>query len=101
MRPIAAALALTLLATAAACGSACQDLGNRICSCQTTLALQDACKNAVKTQLGSGTQPAADQSLCQAKLATCPDPTVDANACDEMNTEAGKVACGLAYPAGT
>lgn len=104
MRPILAALAIAFVAaTAAGCGSACKDLGYRICECQPFGPLRDACHNGVDAQLGQGTQPAtsADQAFCQEKLATCPDPGTDDTACDKMNTAAGKVACGLAYPAGT
>ncbi len=104
MRPILAALALAVLAaTAAGCGSACKDLGYRICECQPVGPLRDSCNNGVNTQLGQGTQPptSADQAYCQEKLATCPDPAVDLTACDKLNTAEGKAACGLAYPAGT
>ncbi len=103
MRPTLALLALALAALGSGCGSACQDLGDRICDCQPAGTLRDSCKTGVKTQLGQGAQPAtaADQAFCQSKLATCPDPNVDPNACDALNTSAGKAACGLAFPAGS
>ncbi len=92
-------LALVALAALAACGSPCQDLGDRICSCQAVGLAQDQCKNAVKTQLGSGAQTPgqADEVFCQQKLATCTDQP-NARLCDFLKTPQGKVACGLAYP---
>ena len=96
MRP----LVLLSLSALAACGSPCQDLGDRICDCRPPGVLRDQCKTAVKTQLGSGVQTPgkADETFCQEKLATCPDPGSDPGVCDQLNTAAGKVACGLAYP---
>ncbi len=83
-----------------ACGSPCQDLGERICSCQPVGVAQDQCKSAVKTQLGSGAQTPgqADEVFCQQKLATCRDQPNGPRLCDFVKTAAGKVACGLAYP---
>lgn len=104
MRRTLAALAFAVLAaTAAGCGSACQDLGNRICNCQPLGPLRNTCNSGVSAQLGQGVQPAtsADQAFCQSKLATCPDPLNDPSICDALNTAAGKQLCGLAYPPGT
>ncbi len=101
MRLHLAALCLPVLAALAACGSPCQDLGERICGCQPVGVAQDQCVNAVKTQLGSGAQTpnAADETFCQQKLATCRDqPNGGPKLCDFVKTPAGKVACGLAYP---
>ncbi len=92
------ALVLPALAALAACGSPCQDLGDRICNCQPPGVLRDQCQSAVKNQLGSGVQTPgkADEAYCQEKLATCPNTPA---MCDWIKTPAGKVACGLAYPA--
>lgn len=94
------ALSIAALAGLAACGSPCQDLGDRICGCRPPGTLRDQCTTAVKTQLGSGVQTPGkdDETYCQQKLATCPDPGKDPGMCDWLNTPAGKVACGLAYP---
>ncbi len=99
MRPIRALL-VSAVAVLAACGSPCQDLGDRICGCRPPGVLRDQCTSAVKTQLGSGAQTPgkADEEFCQKKLATCPDPGSDPGMCYWINTAAGKVACGLAYP---
>jgi hypothetical protein len=96
MRPLLAALALAAFALSG-CGSACQDLGNRICDCQTAGTARDNCRSAVKSQLSSSAVSGDDQTYCQSKLATCPDPATDAGACDALKTAAGKAACGIGY----
>jgi hypothetical protein len=101
MRPhlLAAALA-PLLALAASCGSPCQDLAARICDCLPVGGVRDACNQSVKNQLGNdATKPsAAQEASCTRLLSSCPDPGSDGRACDELKTEAGKIACGLAFP---
>lgn len=99
MRParfIALAAGLVALALAAACSSACQDLAEKICLCVLEGPSRDACNNRVKNQLTSGTyKPGSSaEAYCEAHLAQCTNP----NFCYWINTEDGKVACGLAYP---
>ncbi|BDG09780.1 hypothetical protein [Anaeromyxobacter paludicola] len=95
LRPFAAAAALLALA---ACGkSACEQLGNRICSCEAT-SLQDSCNNAVKNQLSTQSPSSADEASCQALLATCLG-SDSPGFCDTIKTPAGKVACGEAWTA--
>ncbi len=96
MRPTLAALAIAALALSG-CGSACQDLGNRICNCQPAGALRDSCNSGVKSQLNSSGASSADQAYCESKLGTCPDPATNPGACDALNTAAGKAACGIGY----
>lgn len=90
------------VAAAAGCGSPCQDLAERICNCNFTGSPRDSCISSIKNQLGNSNPSDADQSFCQSKLATCPDPSDDASICQRILTAAGKRACGLAYdpPAG-
>jgi hypothetical protein len=92
---------LLLLALAAAgCGSPCQELADRVCDCQTAGPLRDSCKSAVGSQISSGAQrpESADQSFCESKLATCPEPLGIPGQCELLQTAAGKEACGLSYP---
>jgi hypothetical protein len=100
MRKPTTVLALAALAALAlaGCGSACQDLADRICSCQPAGSFRDNCKNSVRNQLSNSKPSEAAQAFCQTKLGTCPDPGSDSTACDALKTEAGKVACGLAFP---
>jgi hypothetical protein len=91
--------ALLTLVLAAACGSPCQDLGERICKCQPAGTAQDGCKQAVEDQIDRGNPRPGDseQDRCEELLKTCPDPANDAGACDRLATEEGRVACGLGY----
>jgi hypothetical protein len=99
MRRTALALALTLAAALTACGSPCQDLGNRICKCSAEGAVRESCERAVEEQVESGNpRPGSnDQDFCEEKLDSCADPDDDPAMCDRLETEAGKRACGLAY----
>ncbi len=92
-----APLALGLLCLAG-CGSPCQDLADRICNCQPAGTLRDNCKSSVKNQIGTTKPSSSDQSLCAEKLKSCPDPESTPSQCQVLETEAGKEACGLAFP---
>jgi len=95
-----AALALAATLAVAACGSACQDLGSRICSCQPAGTLRDNCNASVKNELGSsyGQASGADETTCQKLLTTCPDFVAHPDQCAVLNVASGMTACGLAYP---
>jgi hypothetical protein len=87
--------AVVALALATGCSTHCQDLANRICSCTLEGPSRDACEKQAKSQLkGSG----ADEAFCAEKLATCADQANGATLCEILNTEQGKVDCGIAYP---
>jgi hypothetical protein len=99
MRParfIALAAGVAALALASGCTTYCEELADKICLCVFEGPTRDACKNRVSSQLKSGTyRPgSSDEAYCKARLDEC---THD-NFCYWLNTEAGKVACGLAYP---
>ena len=100
MRRVLAALASVPLALAAGCGSACQDLGTRICECQPAGSARTACQRAIEDQIDKGNPKpgSGEQDFCEQKLRTCPDPDDDREMCDRLQTEEGKIACGLAYP---
>jgi len=90
---------LALALGAAGCGSSCQDLGDRICNCEAGGQIRNNCKNNVQARVKASNTTSSEQSYCEAKLATCPDPNGDINTCAYMlNTCAGRVACGLALP---
>jgi hypothetical protein len=95
-----AALAAAAALTVAACGSSCQDLGDRICSCQPLGTLRDNCRSSIQNELGSGYGQAssADQAMCQKLLTTCPDFGSRPDLCRILTTQDGMVACGMAYP---
>jgi hypothetical protein len=119
-RPAVIALAAAAALAAAGCGSsACQDLGEKVCSCQPG-ATQDTCKAQVQdqlNQLGVDTagfggmldrveagQPIRYEDFCQKRLDDCNAAQATAGAtnfCEFLLTETGKNECGLtpAHPA--
>ena len=91
-----AALAATTL-TGAGCGSACQDLGDRICSCQPQGSLRDSCKASIRNELGNVVKPTdADQKVCEQLLGKCPDFEAHPEQCRALDTVEGKQNCGMA-----
>jgi hypothetical protein len=99
MRTRAVALAATLAALAASgCGSPCQDLGDRICDCQPQGTSRDSCRSTVRSTLSSNNPNGDQESTCRHLLDTCVAPEGAANICDFINSEAGKEACGMAFP---
>ena len=93
------AFGLSLALGAAGCGSACQDLGDRICNCEAEGQIRNNCKTNVSARVKASNATTSQQDYCQAKLATCPDPNGNIEACAYiLNTCPGRVACGLALP---
>ncbi len=113
-RPAVIALAAAAALAAAGCGtSKCQDLGEKLCSCQPGMT-QDACKSQVQDQLNragvdtagfngmldrvEAGEPIRFEDRCQAQLDACNTAQQQAGAldfCDFLLTQAGKDACGL------
>lgn len=83
------AAAATLSLPLAGCGSACKELADKICDCQTTRAKEERCRRSVSTA-SSNIDPSDEQeSLCQQIL--------DSQRCTCEALEAGVfAACGLA-----
>jgi hypothetical protein len=93
------ALLALLAVPLAGCGNPCQDLGNRICSCSGSGTTADTCRQQIQNLLKDTGVHAADSAFCSAKLDTCAVPTGgDVRFCEWINTDTGKVACGLANP---
>ena len=98
-RLLALALGAGIVVGGAGCGSACETLADRVCDCLSGGQIQSDCKKNVQARIGASGATAAEQSNCQALLATCPVPNGDVNVCSWIsNTCAGRVACGLALP---
>jgi hypothetical protein len=100
--PVRSLLVLPLLVATAllgGCGSACEDLGDRVCLCQPPGALRENCRRAVEEQLDQGDPKPGEtqQDFCEQKLRTCPEPSKDEDMCDRLSTPRGKFDCGLAY----
>lgn len=95
MRRLLSIAALALLS--AACSNPCKDLGERICRCIPVGTSVDTCKQEVDNMVKS-VDPTKDQDqVCSNYLDTCGAPA-NIDFCEWLQTEAGKVACGLAYP---
>ena len=93
------ALGLALALGAAGCASPCQELGERICQCESAGQVRNNCKSNVKARIQAASPSSSEVDYCAALLDTCPDPNGEAEACAYMlNTCPGKVACGLALP---
>jgi hypothetical protein len=94
------ALGLALALGAAGCSSPCQDLGDRICQCESEGQVRNNCKSNVKARINATAPSSSEADYCSSLLDTCPDPNGNVQACAYMlNTCPGKVACGLALPA--
>ncbi len=113
-RPAALALAAAAALFAAGCGtSACQELGEKLCSCQPGMTT-DQCKSQVQDQLNqlgvdtpgfsgmldhveAGT-PIRYEDFCRQRLDACNAAQAAAGAtefCEFLLTETGKNECGL------
>ncbi len=90
-RALTLAAFLAGLGAAAGCGSPCSDLASKICSCQSTDALVQACNNKVSADTFASSPSSAEQDKCAALDKTC---TCAALACGDL------AACGLARDPG-
>ena len=90
--------AVLCAAALAGCGNACEDLGARLCGCSGGGTASDTCKQQIKNQLDDVGLSTGDKGFCSQKLDSCNAPA-GAEFCEWLNTQGGKEACGLAYPA--
>ncbi len=94
MRRPAALLALALSLALPACGDGpCQELGERLCSCDPG-ATKDLCRTRVEDRLKDVDPSSAQEDYCQQRLDACVAPA-GAVFCEWLLTESGKDACGL------
>ncbi len=96
MRHALALLPLVLL-LASACSSPCQDLGNRLCSCVPAGSSRDSCKKQIENQLKSVHPTEATEDLCDCLLGSCREPA-GTLFCEWIQTDDGRLACGLTFP---
>ena len=93
------AFGLALALGAVGCTTPCQELGDRICNCEAEGQIRNNCKTNVKARVKAANATTSEQDYCDAKLATCPDPNGNVDACAYiLNTCPGRVSCGLAIP---
>jgi len=82
------------------CDNTCEKLGARICTCSGGGTASSTCKQQVKNLLSDVGVHAEDKNFCGARLDTCNVPASlgsEAQFCEWVNTDCGKVSCGLAY----
>ena len=101
LRALKRALRLTAcvltLCGVAGCGDACLNLAQQICNClpNDQTGAQQACIQRASDAETVFSVRSNDQAYCQHQL--------DTNACDctQLQTAAGKLGCGIAYPSST
>lgn len=71
-----------------ACATPCEELAERRCSCEATVAERNACENRAERQRSLRPPKDADEERCEDFLATCD--------CARIHTAEGKRDCGLA-----
>jgi hypothetical protein len=84
-------LCLLVLPALSGCKSSCVELAGKICDCQATQTDRDNCNTAESSRASSINPTAEEEATCAALVDSCQ--------CHELNTAAGKMACGLARPA--
>lgn len=92
MRTLALALAAATVTGLVGCSNACQDLGDRICSCTQTGTTKASCEQSVKTEVSSLNPDRSVQDACQQALNTC-YARDNIDFCDWINSRCGKASC--------
>jgi hypothetical protein len=96
MRLLAGLLVVTASVALQGCGvHSCQELGDRLCQCAGAGSTRDSCKTEVKNQISAAGLSGENYKACEAALLTCYAPA-GATFCEWVNTDCGKVSCGLA-----
>ncbi|WP_224364787.1 hypothetical protein [Hyalangium versicolor] len=87
-RPVAiAVLALALLGLSG-CKGACRQLSEKLCDCNTNSVEKELCVQRAANDESYVEPTSEDEAVCEQKLDTCD--------CGTIDTDEGKVACGLA-----
>ncbi len=90
MRPLAVIALLAFAVLGAGCKTKCRQLSEKLCDCTLNSVDKEACVRRASNE-EARLQPTSEQEdSCASLLETCDCHTVD--------TTAGKVACGLAWP---
>jgi len=82
-----AALAFATVALAG-CNGPCMQLAGKICDCQSTSTLRDQCNQQASDMKAQVNITGDDDNRCQALLNVCD--------CHALDTEQGKINCGMA-----
>jgi hypothetical protein len=72
------------------CKGQCRQLSEKLCQCQATTFAKEQCMQRAAAEESRVHPTAAQEATCQSLLANCD--------CHQIDTPAGKRACGLANP---
>jgi hypothetical protein len=81
-------IALAAAVAFCACTSPCLQLAGKICDCQSTSTLRDTCNQQANDTKSQVSVTGDDDVRCQKLLTSCD--------CHALDTEQGKIECGLA-----
>jgi hypothetical protein len=85
-------VALAAAVACSACTGPCLQLAGKICDCQSTSTLRDQCNQQANDTKSQVNITGDDDARCQQLLTRCD--------CHALDTEQGKVECGLARDPG-
>lgn len=83
--------AAVLVLSLAGCKNPCLKLAEKICECQTTTTLRDACKQNASAEQSRVTITPEDEQVCEDLYDGCD--------CHDLDTAEGKQRCGMARSA--
>lgn len=89
-RPVAIAVLSLALLGLTGCKSACRQLSEKLCDCDTNSVERELCVQRVANDEALIEPASGDEEKCDELL------TEDKCTCDNYQTDEGKVACGLA-----
>jgi len=87
-RLLLAATAVLGLLIASGCKNPCLELAQKICDCQSTTSLRDACNQQASDRNSLETVTPEDEETCTALMDKCD--------CHALDTAEGKLNCGIA-----
>lgn len=94
-RPVLLPLLLATLSVLAGCKGPCRELSERFCDCVDRYQ-RTTCLANVSTRERNIEPTPEDEAACEQKLTTCTIDPDDRTTCTILDTDEGKLACGLA-----
>lgn len=87
-RTFSIALVASALLSLTGCKGACRELSEKLCECAVNTIERDYCLQRVANEQARFEPTPDEEAVCEARLEQCD--------CHTIDTEAGKLACGLA-----
>jgi len=94
-RSVIIPLLSSVLLALAGCKSPCRELSERLCNCLEQYQRENCIRAAVERERTLEPTP-EELATCEQRLETCTIDLNDRNTCDFIQTDEGKLACGLA-----